>query len=531
VLRDNEYYFKPLSGNGANVIGSSNAESGRAPFRWFDGTMANIGTLGGSFAYPVAISFDRTVVAGNSAFNSDSSTLHAFLWKGGVMSDLGTLNNELSYAYSSAIANSAVGKTVVGASTVSSTARHAFRWNNGIMHDLGTLYGDFSNAYDVSADGSVVVGAALKYDPDNPFSTILDHAVRWVEGDIADLCVLGQFSYGFEYSGAQFVSADGSVAAGFSSTNDDDFRGFRWADGEMVDIGSLGGNYASVSALSSDGTTLVGDSRTGLGHTSHAYLWQNGAMLDLGVSNDDNFSTAVAVSADGSVVVGRSVQSGMMSGGDIFFDIGPSLPASPVNTAFRWTETTGMTSVADWITSVGGSVPLGYSLTEARDVSADGKVIVGNAKVEDDSSAGYHSIGWLARDTGGFLSDTDAFNLTLIDTSTAGATSALLAISGAHHRTLLDTPLAAGANGLFAWTAADAARNDALKSHTALGKVGLGADLAGYRLGAAFGSSSAKQDSDRGGNARINRRYILAEVVHDFATAGESVLRASLLGF
>jgi hypothetical protein len=33
VLSDHEYYFKPLSGNGANVIGSSNAESGRARFR------------------------------------------------------------------------------------------------------------------------------------------------------------------------------------------------------------------------------------------------------------------------------------------------------------------------------------------------------------------------------------------------------------------------------------------------------------------------------------------------------------------
>jgi probable HAF family extracellular repeat protein len=164
--------------------------------------MTNLGTLGGSFAYPVAISFDGTVVAGNSAFNPGSSTLHAFLWEGGVMTDLGTLNNELSYAYSSAIAISADGKTVVGTSTVSSTARHAFRWNNGIMHDLGTLYGDFSNAYDVSADGSVVVGAALNDDPGNPFGTILDHAVVWVEGDIADLCVLGQYSYGFEYSGA-----------------------------------------------------------------------------------------------------------------------------------------------------------------------------------------------------------------------------------------------------------------------------------------------------------------------------------------
>jgi probable HAF family extracellular repeat protein len=66
-------------------------------------------------------------------------------------------------------------------------------------------------------------------------------------------------------------------------------RGFFW-DSEVgfIDIGDLGGSTTSVADMNDHGQ-IVGNSETnipffhnGVGNTSHAYLWENGNMIDLG---------------------------------------------------------------------------------------------------------------------------------------------------------------------------------------------------------------------------------------------------------
>src|SRR5690606_21199877 len=76
-----------------------------------------------------------------------------------------------------------------------------------------------SAAYGVSADGSVVVG----WSGTENYSS--RHAFRWENGVMTDLGTLGG-----QISWAYGVNADGSVVVGWSMNKDGAIRAFRWAD-------------------------------------------------------------------------------------------------------------------------------------------------------------------------------------------------------------------------------------------------------------------------------------------------------------
>ncbi len=128
------------------------------------------------------------------------------------------------------------------------------------------------------------------------------------------------------------------------------------ADVSFLPLGDLpGGSYYSVAHdVSADGSVVVG--RSSIGDTSHGFRWTaETGMVDLGdLLGGIDYSDAYAVSADGTTVVGRS-SSQYSSEGD--------------KEAFRWTAEGGMDGIGDlW----GGPFS-----SEANHVSADGSVVVG----------------------------------------------------------------------------------------------------------------------------------------------------------
>ncbi len=80
-----------------------------------------------------------------------SANFHAFLWQNGSMQDLGTLGGD----YSAAEAINENGQ-VVGTARLANSTPHAFLWQNGSMQDLGALTWDQSIAYDINDKGQVV---------------------------------------------------------------------------------------------------------------------------------------------------------------------------------------------------------------------------------------------------------------------------------------------------------------------------------------------------------------------------------------
>jgi probable HAF family extracellular repeat protein len=119
------------------------------PFFWENGTITDVGTLGGVCGYATDLN-NRGQVIGNSDLAGDL-TFHPFLWtKSGGMQDLGTFGGDNGQANAINDAGEIVGK----ADFPGSELHDAFLWN-GTMHDLGNL-GKTSNAHHINSSGQIV---------------------------------------------------------------------------------------------------------------------------------------------------------------------------------------------------------------------------------------------------------------------------------------------------------------------------------------------------------------------------------------
>ena len=241
------------------------------------------------------------------------------------------------------------GSVVVG--HTGATFSQALQWTaGGGVKDLGNLGFNFATAYGVSGDGSVVVGQSAIAG----YAGV--HAFRWTAGSgMVDLGTLGGFG-----STASAVSRDGNVIVGYADTATGLTQAFRWtSQGGMTNLGTLpGATHSYALGVNSDGSVVVGAADFPGPTKYRAFRWSgNDGMRDLGSLSPGANAAALAVSGNGLVIVGRA-------------DTAPTgAQFSGYGHAFRWTEPEGMTDLGT----------LGPRLTsEARGVSADGTVIVGN---------------------------------------------------------------------------------------------------------------------------------------------------------
>jgi len=200
----------------------------------------------------------------------------------------------------------------------------AFRWTEtGGIQSIGAPTG--SRALDVSASGSGF------------------ESLGWLLGTHGSL-----FSY------ASTVSADGSIIIGSSSCESRWSQAFRWTESEGMQALNISNDMSTWGqGISADGTVVVG--KVGSLASHEAYRWtESGGIQTLGVLPGGSNSDALAVSANGLVVVGYS-------GAE----------------AFRWTETLGIQT-------------LGGGFMQADAVSADGSFIAGRGS----GLSGYEAFIW-----------------------------------------------------------------------------------------------------------------------------------------
>src|SRR5690606_5439594 len=102
---------------------------------------------------------------------------------------------------------------------------------------------------------------------------------------------------------------------------------------------------------------------------TEAFRWENGIMEGLGfLPGDSAHSRAIAVSDDGSVIVGIS---------EVIHGDGEII--EPVFKVFIWTRESGMKDLKIMLEDEYNFDLEGWEFNSVRDISADGKVIIGRS--------------------------------------------------------------------------------------------------------------------------------------------------------
>lgn len=278
------------------------------------------------------------------------------------------------------------GQVAIGYSGPNNDPR-AYRWSPGAgMQELPALDGAlfaYTRAEGASADGQVIVGQGVTAPDQNGVAPNV--AVRWSVASVSSsdgadapaqpaLPNVTVMSLGFipggTSSSANDVSADGTVIVGHGSDYNPDVKGsgirqaFRWTAAQgMVGLGWLPGGFLDSStalAVSADGSVVVGGSSSANG--SEAFRWTVAeGMKGLGILSGASFSRATGISGDGNTIIGHN-------------------GFSNHNRAFRWTAAEGMIEL--------GTLP-GHNVSEANFVSFDGSVIVGRSTVDFNPSRAF----------------------------------------------------------------------------------------------------------------------------------------------
>jgi probable HAF family extracellular repeat protein len=221
---------------------------------WRDGTMQDLGTLGGPDSAAFLVN-QKGQVAGASDvdFNVNSvtggPTVHPFLWEHGKMIDLVAETPPEMFGGTFGIAAwlNERGQVLGTMNLTGDTTWHSFLWDKGVVADLGTLGGINTTAQWLTNAGHVsgksdVTAICTACAPGNQKQ--LHHPFVWKNGVMTDLGLLYADTAGTAYSVNARDQAVG-VTVPCTKVNFDDgcdgpvFHSFLWENGSMVELQSI----------------------------------------------------------------------------------------------------------------------------------------------------------------------------------------------------------------------------------------------------------------------------------------------------
>lgn len=281
-------------------------------------TVTDLGTLGGTFSQAVGINNSGSM-AGYSTPPGDL-VVHAALWQHGAITDLGTLGGPNSIAPEAEPQPNEKGE-VAGASDTTIADPNGedfcgfgthliclpFVWRKGSLTALPTLGGNNGIALEINNRGQVTGTAenATK-DPNCTAFALEVEPVIWETGNIKELPTVPGDLDGF----AGGINDHGQ-AVGISTNCPSELFVFPshavlWTGGpkkvDVIDLGNLGSKFANIAFGINDRGQVVGQSGLTGDMAFHAFLWEDGAMTDLGTLPGDVVSWAETINSKGQAV-------------------------------------------------------------------------------------------------------------------------------------------------------------------------------------------------------------------------------------
>jgi probable HAF family extracellular repeat protein len=186
---------------------------------------------------------------------------------------------------------------------------HPALWEKGKVRDLGALRkGELGRAVAINDRGQVVgrLYSVWSWGDNDAHSMDFSTPFLWQRGRLRDLGLLsgpvkswpppyGEGSWG---GGAAAINNRGQIV-GWSDTRGGDSHAALWQNGKMRDLGTLGGDRSFAVAINDRGQ-VIGSSTTRSGD-QHAFLWEKGTMRDLGTLGGAS-SEPAAINDRGQVV-------------------------------------------------------------------------------------------------------------------------------------------------------------------------------------------------------------------------------------
>jgi len=251
-------------------------------------TVADLGTLGGSFSWAFAVN-NKGWVVGIATLAGDTS-LHAFLWHDGLMTDLGILGHPETLPISTAVAINGAGE-IVGVSETNEPDPFGENscgnflvclpvvWQDNEIKVLPTLGGTNGVANDVNESG-LVGGVAENDEPDPtcaPPQIFHLEPVLWNKSGVVRLPSIGGDADGFVLG----VNDRGEAVGVTFSCDFSSGHSVLWRKGTPLDMNAAGGDVMAEPNDINNQSQVAGTAYDSTG-TALAMVWQSGVTKVIG---------------------------------------------------------------------------------------------------------------------------------------------------------------------------------------------------------------------------------------------------------
>lgn len=271
-----------------------------------------------------------------------------------------------------------------------------------------------AGASGISGDGRVLVAAAA--DP-----SLVPYRNQGLVIDAGESQTEVPLLAGLNNNQPLRANRTGSVVVGYQNALNraDSQRAYRWSVSTgTVSLGMLpGDNNSRAWRISSAGDVIVGDSGNSTTGRVRGFIWtSSGGMRPLetppgnlygyyasALSRSGEYQGGLEVSTGAAVLWQNGVFNTRIAPTSLYSNFNPNaitdsgafvlggmtITSSGASSSFVWSQSSGVTSFSDFMTANGVTVPLGFSITAAIDMTPDGKTFVGYGTLSNGTQAGF----------------------------------------------------------------------------------------------------------------------------------------------